>query len=660
MSFNTPRDLLKAYKEGFVGSYCDPKDLDKLLGELPHPLFGAAAYDLYDSGKGKLALPFKNLLRFDPGFGPAEKQVVGDCVSHSTRNAVDITRSCEIINGEREEFIARGATEGIYGSRGHGGEGMTCSGAARFVNKTGGLLIRKKYGSIDLSSYQGKLAASWGRGGAPQSLITEAQKHQVKTVSLINTVAQARDALANGYSISVCSMSGFSSRRDKYGIAARSGSWAHAMAMIAMDDTQEIYNETLFLVQNCYSDDTEILTESGWFLFKDLPKDVKVATLNRETKTLEYHLPSQYQSFNYAGKMLHFKSQNKDCLVTPNHNMLYMNSNQVLLQYGGRLDFAEASKIKKTSKFIKFAQNWEPIHRPEKVNILGKDIDINLWLEFLGFFLSEGWSSVRTRERKRNSGIVTVETDGYTGISQNEGEVLEDMKRVCDLLPWKFSIKKLKKGKNHYQLVCYNLELATYMSKFGKTKDKYIPDYIFTLSRDKQKILFDAMMKGDGYSTGKGYTTCSIKLRDTFQQLCVHLGYSADYFLMHKAGDIVNGFTANHDFYRISVNKSEFIQGNSSIVSAGIPKEVGYNGVVYCVTVQNNTVLTRRNGKILWSGQSWGVWNGGPKRHDQPEGSFWIRERDAASMLSENGSWVFSDVDGFPPRKVTWTLDKVF
>jgi hypothetical protein len=168
------------------------------------------------------------------------------------------------------------------------------------------------------------------------------------------------------------------------------------------------------------------------------------------------------------------------------------------------------------------------------------------------------------------------------------------------------------------------------------------------------------MMKGDGYSTGKGYTTCSIKLRDTFQQLCVHLGYSADYFLMHKAGDIVNGFTANHDFYRISVNKSEFIQGNSSIVSAGIPKEVGYNGVVYCVTVQNNTVLTRRNGKILWSGQSWGVWNGGPKRHDQPEGSFWIRERDAASMLSENGSWVFSDVDGFPPRKVTWTLDKVF
>lgn len=289
--FNNPRDLLKAYKDGFVGSYCDPKDLDKLLGELPHPLFGAAAYDLYGSGKGKLALPFKNLFKFDPGFGPAERQVVGDCVSHATRNAIDVTRSCEIINGEREEFIARGATEGIYGSRGHGGEGMSCSGAARFVNRTGGLLIRKKYGSIDLSTYQGRLAASWGRGGTPQPLVEEAKKHQVKTISLINTVEQARDAIANGYSISVCSMSGFSSRRDKYGIASRSGSWAHAMAWIAMDDTHEIYKETLFLVQNSWGtwnggpkrhdqpdgsfwirerDAADMLSENGSWVFSDV------------------------------------------------------------------------------------------------------------------------------------------------------------------------------------------------------------------------------------------------------------------------------------------------------------------------------------------------------------------------------------------------------
>jgi hypothetical protein len=177
--------------------------------------------------------------------------VAHNCVSHSTRNAVDVTRSCEIVNGDREEFIARGAVEAIYGSRGHGGEGMSCSVAARFVNKVGGLLIRKAYGDIDLSTYSG-IGGKWGRTGIPQELINEAKKNPVKTISLISTIEQARDAIANGYGISVCSMSGFSSRRDKHGIASRSGSWAHAMAWVGMDDTHEIYKETLFLVQNSW------------------------------------------------------------------------------------------------------------------------------------------------------------------------------------------------------------------------------------------------------------------------------------------------------------------------------------------------------------------------------------------------------------------------
>jgi len=249
--FNNPRDLLKAYKNGFVGSYCDPRELDQLLGLLPHPLFGAAAHNLHGSGQGKLALPFLNLLKFDPGFGPSERQVQGDCVSHGTRNAVDVTRACEIIGGQREEFVARGAVEAIYGSRGHGGEGMSCSGAAKFVNRTGGILLRKKYGDYDLSEYSA-VGGRWGRVGVPDELVQEAQKHQVKTISLINTVEQARDAIANGYAICVCSNSGFSSRRDKYGIASRSGSWSHAMAWVGMDDTHEIYNETLFLVQNSW------------------------------------------------------------------------------------------------------------------------------------------------------------------------------------------------------------------------------------------------------------------------------------------------------------------------------------------------------------------------------------------------------------------------
>jgi C1A family cysteine protease len=249
-NFKTSRSILNYYKQGFIGAICDEEDVKKLLGELPMPVFGAAAYNLWGSGEGKLSLPFKCLLEFDPGFGPAERQTTGDCVSHSTRNAIDITRAVEIKNGENEEWLARGATEAIYQSRGHRQQGMTCSGATRYVYENGGILVRKDYGDIDLSVYNSSVGANHR---IPNSIYkTEAKKHQVKTVSNIRTVEEARDALANGYAMSVCSGYGFSSRRDSNGIAKRGSGWSHAMAWIACDDTKERLNETLFLVQNSW------------------------------------------------------------------------------------------------------------------------------------------------------------------------------------------------------------------------------------------------------------------------------------------------------------------------------------------------------------------------------------------------------------------------
>ena len=250
--FDKPYDLLKAYKNGFMGFKHDPKDLDKLLGELPHPMFGATAYGLYGSGKGKMSLLHKSIQKFYPSFGSDEQQTTGDCTSHATRNAVDATRTHEIIGGEKEDFVARSATEAIYGCRGHGGEGMATSTAARFVSKTGGILLRKKYESVDLSKYNSKIGEAWGRTGVPKAVIDEAKKHQVKTISLVTSVEEARDAIANGYALSVGSDYGFSSKRDKYGIAKRSGNWGHAMAWVGMDDTHEIFNETLFLIQNSW------------------------------------------------------------------------------------------------------------------------------------------------------------------------------------------------------------------------------------------------------------------------------------------------------------------------------------------------------------------------------------------------------------------------
>ena len=246
----TPAELYNNYRKGFSGCLWEQHVYDHLMEVSKYPLFGDANKKIKTSGKGKLSTPYKSVLKFDKN-PYNERQTTGDCVSHATRNACDVSRAVEIdVHNDREAWIARGATEAIYGARGHGGQGMSCSRAAEFVSKNGGIVIRKNYkGIVDFTKYNGNLGAGWGGRGLPDPVIDLANDHQIKTVSLVRTIEEARDALANGYGLSVCSNYGFSNKRDKKGIANVSGNWAHAMAWIACDDTG---SEPLFLVQNSW------------------------------------------------------------------------------------------------------------------------------------------------------------------------------------------------------------------------------------------------------------------------------------------------------------------------------------------------------------------------------------------------------------------------
>jgi len=246
----TPEQWYNEYKKGYSSCIFEPHHFEHLMQTLKYPLFGDASGRIKGSGKGKLSTPYKSVLKFDKK-AYEERQTTGDCVSHGTRNACDIVRATEIdIGGEREAWIARGATEAIYGARGFSGEGMSCSRAAEFVSKIGGIVLRKNYpGIADFSKYNGSLGASWGGRGLPDKVLDLANDHQIKTVSLIKTIEEARDALANNYSIAVCSNYGFSNKRDKKGYARRQGNWGHCMAWTAADDTG---NDCGFLVQNSW------------------------------------------------------------------------------------------------------------------------------------------------------------------------------------------------------------------------------------------------------------------------------------------------------------------------------------------------------------------------------------------------------------------------
>jgi hypothetical protein len=223
----------------------DPVAVDEVLGGLRHPVFGVAAAPLQDSGKGKVVLLYKALEKVMGRF-PVHEQTIGDCVSHGHGLGIDVLSAVQILAGSSEEWKGETSTEVIYaGSRVEVGKGQLGRGdgsigawAAKAVSETIGTVVRGKYASIDLTTYSGKRAQQWGmpRAGVPDELEPAAREHPVKTVSLVRTYEEARDAIANGYPVAVCSNQGFSSRRDESGFARAQGSWSHCMVWTGVDD----------------------------------------------------------------------------------------------------------------------------------------------------------------------------------------------------------------------------------------------------------------------------------------------------------------------------------------------------------------------------------------------------------------------------------------
>lgn len=95
---------------------------------------------------------------------------------------------------------------------------------------------------------------------------------------------------------------------------------------------------TIAVSQGCFSDDTEILTEKGWILFKDLPRpgQLKVAQITKDEK-IEFVHYSDYIEYHTNEELYHFSCfPFLDIMVTGNHNMVIKNK---------ELEFVRADEI---------------------------------------------------------------------------------------------------------------------------------------------------------------------------------------------------------------------------------------------------------------------------------------------------------------------------
>lgn len=335
-------------------------------------------------------------------------------------------------------------------------------------------------------------------------------------------------------------------------------------------------------IRSCFDPKTEILTEAGWLAFPDLQPDVKVATLNSEGK-VEYHIPEEYIVQTYIGEMYCFANSKFDFCVTPNHWM-YVRTETGQLKFirADEGQVWESLQVLTGGDFDGEEVEWFELGK-FPINALGKvkKIFMDDWLEFLGYYISEGCVDVRKRLQVVGGNDYDV-SDYDVLIAQENAEGRWKIANCLSRLGFEFF------DWDESQFKICTQQLAEILLPLGKSGNKYIPRELFQLSRRQLLVLFNALMMGDASEGGDcyNYYSKSKQLADDVQELAIRCGYAAS-VVSHAMG---------RDFYRVNIRPIKDV----NLVE---PERFRYAGKVYCVNVTNHVVFVRRNGRAAWCGQ---------------------------------------------------------
>jgi hypothetical protein len=208
---------------------------------------------------------------------PNYPQQVGDCTGFGAKNGIEQKQGIDLARGADFAFrpidpcYLYGYSRVQIGKgkvRGDGSVGAWVALAA----KEGGLLFLDDPG---VPPYSGARSRQWGQSGPPAEFIAIAKQRRVKTIAPVKTAAQCRDAICNGYPVTIASQFGSTDIRPRDGrmVARRNTQWAHQMCCIGYDGSAAT---AYFYILNSWGEGAHVEPLQGeprggfWVTFDDM------------------------------------------------------------------------------------------------------------------------------------------------------------------------------------------------------------------------------------------------------------------------------------------------------------------------------------------------------------------------------------------------------
>lgn len=371
---------------------------------------------------------------------------------------------------------------------------------------------------------------------------------------------------------------------------------------------QGIYKQIERAGRTCYSEDTEVLTFSGWKYFKDVSKYECVLTYNPKTNKLEWDLPNIF-SKTIDDEMIEIDHPNIKLKVTKDHRIYQSSSASKKYSFITAAQLAGIEKIPSSkqsrfripkyfngatksehatpesytySKYIK--QGGNPKHKDKLVTVqipCNKD-----FMVIAGAYISEGHSE--HREKYKSGSFCQITQDESSPLYKNVIQALNNLqwKYVIKCDPRKPNIKWIQFGRGQCFVECFD-------KLFGKgSANKHLPENFRNFPKEYLEILVKNLYLGDGsHSTTRKerYLSISKQLLDELQQVFILLGKNASYTFDANISQKCSLEESSRDSWIIDRKKHVKI----------LPK---CQQTVWCTQTKTGIICVRYKGKVCWCG----------------------------------------------------------
>ena len=349
---------------------------------------------------------------------------------------------------------------------------------------------------------------------------------------------------------------------------------------------------------DCYSDDTEFLTEDGWKLFDEVGES-KLATFDQDHKVVFQSYTEKMDNL-YTGNMYHFTGQHQDTLVTAGHRMYVKDYSRNIKKDISDWKFEEACQVKKDHKVLKVIKPKTNLQKFPNETYIGS-LKLRNYLRLLGWFVSDGSLSFNTKGEPKSLSI----SQSKKGSSLTQ--TITRLRNVGELKCKHYAYKREGKDLTENTWV-FDKELAksVYQDCGHGSHFKRLPKWVFYLTKSMMNQVLKCALQGDGTKRQQDktyiYYSANKDLADDIQRLSFMCGYESSlwgpYVYERKEEKFKN--LENCPMYQVHINMApseEDINSSNNVITM----EVDSKRVV-CFSVPNGTLVTRRNGKISLHG----------------------------------------------------------